>query len=95
MTTQFEGIVINPGSTNDGKRKAGKTSFLRLPEVPLVPHDYSTGKQPAKVEAKVVDYVFVRISHGSGAEWGFWVPDGRDGAWAMEALVAGYRRGRK
>ena len=96
----FEGMVVNPGSPNDGKRKASKTPFLRMDETPVeglagAVARVSSKAAPKKEVRKIGEYVFVRMNHGSGAEWGFWVPDGRDGAWAMDTVVQAYRRSRK
>jgi hypothetical protein len=43
------------------------------------------------VAQKVEEFVFV--SYRSGQDnFGVWVPDGRDDAWALQQLIAGYRR---
>ena len=96
MTRQFEGIVINPGSPNDGKKKSSKTSFLRLNETPqATAQPIGDGTAPHTGRMKTADYVFVPIHTENGGRWGFWLPDGRDVSWMIDTLITEYRRARK
>lgn len=95
MTAQkFTGIIVAPGSEHDGKRVSAKTPFHRLAcrtDAPTIPRRGQGSVALKDTAMKVEDFVF--ISYRSGQDnFGVWVPDGRDDAWALQQLIAGYRR---
>jgi hypothetical protein len=91
----FTGMVVAPGSPHDGLVLDAKTPFYRLAD-PVVPKATRLTSKQKPVEETVKTSSFIWLSFEArkpDREWGFWVPEGRDAAWAMYALVVGYQRG--
>ncbi len=84
---KFTGMVVNPGSVNDGKTVARVTPFLRQPGVAVSVVKLNARKPVRADETTVEQYFWVPVAGG------LWVPDGKSEAWAIEALRAGYRKG--
>lgn len=87
---RFTGIVIAPGSEHDGKRLSSKTPFLRRPKIEPAPTT-RRGVGLIKRAAPFDEFYWADVAAGS-LQSGIWVPDGRDVAWALQQLIAGYRR---